>query len=109
MTTDYFGDFDQSSLLMLRTVNVTSSSVRSVNSASVPNWNISGLDGDIHQKVEVALSLASHREKLQSVVNNITFRLEVSESNRASRILAIWRKQIAVDRDAKYHTKVTGS
>ncbi len=56
MTTDYFEDFVPSGLRSLRTINVTSSRVSPIDSRiRVPNWNISGLDGDIHQKVEAAM------------------------------------------------------
>ncbi len=57
MTTDDFGDFEQSNLQSLKTLNVTSSSVTLVDSAHlIPDFNIGGPYGSIYRKIMVAMS-----------------------------------------------------
>lgn len=45
---------------------------------------------------------------LNSIINNIVFRLEYFEKNLGTQILSIWRKQIAIDWELKYRVKVHG-
>jgi hypothetical protein len=58
MTSDEYGDFDQSSLLRLEVVNVSSSSVRSISSGqdnNIPSFNVSGIGGNFYEKVRVVM------------------------------------------------------
>ncbi len=57
MTTDYFGDFDQSNLGKLKSLTITSSRLTPKSSLnSIPDWNISGLNEDIHETIEKVLA-----------------------------------------------------
>jgi hypothetical protein len=59
MTTDYFGDFDESKLRSYMTVNVPSPKVASVQRTgpfSIPSWNIGGVGENIYRKVEKILA-----------------------------------------------------
>jgi hypothetical protein len=45
---------------------------------------------------------------LPSIINNVVFRLEKNEKNLATKVLAIWRKQIAKDWQERYNVIVHG-
>lgn len=45
---------------------------------------------------------------LPSIINNVVFRLEVHEQNLATRVLSMWRKQIAKDWEERYKVIVHG-
>ena len=45
---------------------------------------------------------------LNSIIDNVVFRLEYREPNLGTQILSLWRKTIAVDWEAKYHVVVHG-
>ena len=45
---------------------------------------------------------------LNSIINNVVFRLEYHEKNLGTKILKIWRKQIARDWEQRYKVKVHG-
>ena len=54
------------------------------------------------------LNKVSKRPGLNSIINNVVFRLEKNLPNLGSQILALWRKTIAVDWEKKYGVKVHG-
>lgn len=54
------------------------------------------------------LNKDNKRPGLNSIINNVVFRLERNIKNLGSQILALWRKTIAKDWEAKYHVKVHG-
>ncbi len=45
---------------------------------------------------------------LDRIINNVVLRLEYNEPNLASRILSLWRKQIIIDWEDRYHIKPIG-
>ncbi len=45
---------------------------------------------------------------LNSIINNVVFRLEYHEKNLGTQILSMWRKQIATDWELRYGVKVHG-
>jgi hypothetical protein len=57
MRTDDFGDFEPSNLRSHIALNATTSDkIWPVDSAhKIPNWNISGLGGNIHEKIKAAM------------------------------------------------------
>ncbi|MHB8567584.1 MAG: hypothetical protein ACYC7D_13615 [Nitrososphaerales archaeon] len=58
MTTDEFGDFEPSSLIALRTLNVDSHNVTLVNSgvnSHIPSWNIDGVGENIYDKIRATV------------------------------------------------------
>ena len=54
------------------------------------------------------LNKDNKRPGLNSIINNVVFRLEKNIKNLGSQILALWRKTIARDWGAKYGVKVHG-
>lgn len=54
------------------------------------------------------LTKENKRPGLNSVINNVVFRLEKNVKNLGSQILALWRKTIARDWEQKYGVKVHG-
>ena len=54
------------------------------------------------------LNKDNKRPGLNSIINNVVFRLERNIKNLGSQILALWRKTIARDWEAKYGVKVHG-
>ena len=54
------------------------------------------------------LNKDNKRPGLNSIINNVVFRLEKNLKNLGSQILALWRKTIAEDWEARYHVKVYG-
>lgn len=45
---------------------------------------------------------------LNSIINNVVFRLECHKKNLGTQILSMWRKQIAIDWELRYRVKVHG-
>lgn len=45
---------------------------------------------------------------LPSIINNVVFRLEVSEPNLGTQVLSMWRKRIAIDWESRYGVAVHG-
>ena len=45
---------------------------------------------------------------LNSIINNVVFRLEHHEKNIGTQVLSLWRKQIAKDWEERYKVKVHG-
>jgi hypothetical protein len=54
------------------------------------------------------LTKENKKVALPSIINNVVFRLEYHELNLATKILSIWRKQIALDWEKQYNVKVHG-
>ena len=54
------------------------------------------------------LNKDNKRPGLNSIINNVVFRLEKNIKNLGSQILALWRRTIARDWEAKYGVKVHG-
>lgn len=54
------------------------------------------------------LTKENKRPGLNSIINNVVFRLEKNLPNLGSQILALWRKTIAVDWEKQYGVKVHG-
>ena len=54
------------------------------------------------------LTKDNKRPGLNSIINNVVFRLEKNIKNLGSQILALWRRTIARDWEAKYGVKVHG-
>ena len=54
------------------------------------------------------LNKDNKRSGLNSIINNVVFRLEKNIKNLGSQILALWRKTIARDWEEKYGVKVHG-
>lgn len=54
------------------------------------------------------LTKENKRPGLNSIINNVVFRLEKNLPNLGSQILALWRKTIAIDWEKQYGVKVHG-
>lgn len=54
------------------------------------------------------LTKENKRVALNSIINNVVFRLEKNLPNLGSQILALWRKTIAIDWENQYGVKVHG-
>lgn len=54
------------------------------------------------------LTKDNKRGGLPSIVNNVVFRLEETRPNLGTQVLAMWRRQIAIDWEARYGVKVHG-
>jgi Domain of unknown function (DUF4338) len=54
------------------------------------------------------ISNTNRIQKLDQIINNTVFRLEYNEPNLASKILAMWRKQIIKDWQERYKIKPVG-
>lgn len=50
----------------------------------------------------------ARKAQLNSIVNNVVYRLENAPKNAASQILATWRRRIAVDWESLYGVQVAG-
>lgn len=55
-----------------------------------------------------SLTKENRKAALPSIINNVVFRLEVQEKNLGTQVLALWRKTIAVDWEARYGVAVHG-
>jgi len=54
------------------------------------------------------LNKSNRRAALPSIINNVTFRLEVHHKNLATQTLALWRRTIGRDWQERYGVKVAG-
>lgn len=54
------------------------------------------------------INKSNRDNKLKQIINNVVFRLEITEKNLASHILKLWRKQIVKDWHRKYKCQITG-
>lgn len=54
------------------------------------------------------LTNENRRVALNSIVSNVVFRLEYHEKNLGTKILKMWRKQIAIDWEKQYGVQVHG-
>ena len=54
------------------------------------------------------LTKENKRVALNSIINNVVFRLEKNLPNLSSQILALWRETIAIDWEKQYGVKVHG-
>ena len=54
------------------------------------------------------LTKDNRKAALPSIINNVVFRLEVHRPNLATQVLALWRRTIAKDWEARYGVKVAG-
>jgi hypothetical protein len=54
------------------------------------------------------LNKDNKRIALNSIINNVVFRLEYHEKNLGTQILSMWRKQISIDWEERYKVKVHG-
>ncbi len=54
------------------------------------------------------LNKENKRIALNSIINNVVFRLEYHEKNLGTQILSLWRKRIAIDWEERYKVKVHG-
>jgi hypothetical protein len=55
------------------------------------------------------LTKENKRVALPSIINNVVFRLERHDiPNLGTQVLSLWRKQVAVDWEERYHVKVHG-
>lgn len=54
------------------------------------------------------LTKENKRIALNSIINNVVFRLEYHEKNLGTQILSMWRRQVAKDWEEKYKVKVHG-
>lgn len=54
------------------------------------------------------LNKENKKVALNSIINNVVFRLEVHQPNLGTQVLAMWRKQVAIDWEARYKVKVHG-
>jgi hypothetical protein len=54
------------------------------------------------------LNKENKKVALNSIINNVVFRLELNEKNLGTQILSMWRKQIAIDWEERYKVKVHG-
>ena len=54
------------------------------------------------------LTPATKRTGLNSIVNNVVFRLETHLPNLATQVLSLWRRRVAIDWEDRYKVRVHG-
>ena len=54
------------------------------------------------------LTKDNKRIALNSIINNVVFRLEYHEKNLGTKILSMWRRRVAIDWEERYKVKVHG-
>lgn len=71
-------------------------------SGASATWSVAARDAFF------GITEANRQVALNSIVNNVVFRLEVRQRNLGTMVLALWRRTIASDWEARYGVPVAG-
>jgi len=54
------------------------------------------------------INTENRKERINKIIDNVVFRLELNEKNLGSRILSMWRRMVKEDWEKKYNDNVIG-
>lgn len=61
-----------------------------------------------HRDSYFNINQLNRKERINKIIDNVVFRLELNEKNLGTRILSVWRKTVKEDWEKKYNDNVIG-